>query len=467
MFKKIKNSPNYHWFAISVVFIGTFMANLDSSIMNVALPTISSSLHCGLSILQWIITAYLLVISSLLPVFGRVSDLIGRKKVYSLGFLIFILGSAMCGLSTNIYILIATRVLQAVGASMLMSNSMALITAISPHNSRGKALGLTGTVAALGGLIGPALGGFLIGITSWRAIFFINVPIGAIGYLLAISILPQDEPAKSREKFDFKGAVLFVVGIVSILFAVSNGSDWGWSSPTILLSLIIGIFALIIFTVVEKRSEQPMLDLSLFKIRPFLIGNLTGGLCFMTLYANVVLMPFYLQHVLNYSPLMIGLIMTILPIIMAIAAPISGLMSDKYGPKSLTTGGLVMSALALFYFSTLSDKAQYYQIILGFALIALGISLFQSPNNSSIMGSVPAQKLGTAGSVNSLIRNLGQTIGIAYSVSLFSALGGNISPSPNQIGAFMYAYHTVMLVAMSIAIIATILSINQKSNVQK
>lgn len=160
MFENIKNSPNYRWYVLATVAIGTFMATLDGSIVNVALPTLSDQLHSNLSALQWVVTAYLLTITSLLPVFGRLSDLVGRKKVFGLGFLVFILGSALCGLAQNIWFLVGTRVLQAVGAAMLMSNSAAIITAIFPPQERGKALGLTGTVVALGSLTGPALGGY-------------------------------------------------------------------------------------------------------------------------------------------------------------------------------------------------------------------------------------------------------------------------------------------------------------------
>ncbi|MEN6328173.1 MAG: MFS transporter, partial [Syntrophomonas sp.] len=227
MFENIKKSPDYRWYVLGTVSIGTFMSTLDSSIVNVALPTMSGQLHSELSTLQWAVTAYLLTISSLLPVFGRTADLLGRRKVYSLGFLIFTLGSILCGSAQNIWFLVGTRVLQAVGASMLMANSAAIITAIFPFQERGKALGLTGTVVALGSMTGPALGGILIGLTGWRSIFYINLPIGIIGYMAALSILPKDEPRKEKEKFDFIGASLFSAGMISVLFAINNGEDWG------------------------------------------------------------------------------------------------------------------------------------------------------------------------------------------------------------------------------------------------
>lgn len=463
MFEKIKSAPNYRWYVLATVSIGTFMATLDSSIVNVALPTISGQLHADISTLQWVVTAYLLTISSLLPVFGRTADLLGRKKIFSIGFLIFIFGSLLCGVSDNIWFLVGSRIIQAVGASMLMANSAAIITGIFPPNERGRALGLTGTVVALGSLTGPALGGLLIGLTSWRSIFFINLPIGILGFLVARSLLPNDEPRKTQESFDFFGAITFTAGMISLLLGINNAEDWGWTSSAVFLSLAIGVSLLLIFFFNERKVDHPLIDLSLFTNRPFMIGNLSGLLSFIALFANNMLLPFYLQQILGYSPSHVGLLMTVFPITMAIVAPISGHASDKFGPLVLTTSGLTITGISLFYFSTLTATAQFYQIIPGAVLAGLGMGMFQSPNNSSVMSSVPRQKLGIAGGINSLVRNLGMIIGIAFSVSLFEALGGVTKPNPDQVAPFMSAYQTVMLVAMSIALIGAVVSLNRKS----
>jgi drug resistance transporter, EmrB/QacA subfamily len=466
MFAKIKDSPDYRWFVLATVSIGTFMSTLDSSIVNVALPTISGDLHTDLSTLQWTVSAYLLTISSLLPVFGRTADLLGRKKVYSFGFLIFTLGSALCGLASNIWFLVGTRVLQAVGAAMLMANSAAIVTAIFPFQERGRALGLTGTVVALGSLTGPALGGILIGWLGWRSIFYINLPIGLLGYLAARFILPADTQPKVGDRFDFVGAALFTAGMISLLLAVNNGEDWGWTSTYVWLGLTLGLVLLAIFVINEKKVRHPMIDLSLFRNQPFVIGNLSGWMCFMAMFANTMLLPFYLQQVLNYSPYQVGLLMTVFPITMAVVAPLSGHASDKFGPLILTTSGLVCCALGLFYYSTLSATASIYQVIPGAILLGLGSGMFNSPNNSSVMSSVPPQKLGLAGGINSLVRNLGMISGIAFSVSLFEAWGGVSRPQPDQIPVFMSAYHKVMLVAMGIALVAALVSLNRKSYAQ-
>ncbi|MDR3542887.1 MAG: MFS transporter [Desulfosporosinus sp.] len=463
----VKASPRYRWYILATTSIGTFMSTLDSSIVNVALPTISGKLHTDLSIIQWVVTAYLLTISSLLPVFGRIADLFGRKRVFSWGFLIFTLGSALCGLAPNIWFLIGMRILQAVGASMLMANSAAIVTANFPSKERGRALGLTGTVVALGSLTGPALGGILVGLLNWRSIFYINLPIGILGYLSAQIILPLDKPQDNNETFDFAGALLFTFGMTSLLFAVNNGQDWGWSSSPILSGLLLGTLLLVLFFYTELRVHNPMINLALFKIRPFFIGNITGFLSYVAMFANTMLMPFYLQHVLNYNPTQIGLLMTAFPLTMAIASPLSGQASDRIGPIVLTTSGLFVTALGLLYLSTLTTTSLYWQIIPGLSLMGIGTGLFQSPNNSSVMSSVPPAKLGVAGGINALVRNVGMVIGIAFSVSLFENRQVTLLASVNtptlvqQLYAFVGAYHTVMLAAMGVSILAALISLNR------
>ncbi len=464
----LKSSPRYRWYILATASIGTFMSTLDSSILNVALPTISGKLDADLAILQWVVTAYLLTISSLLPVFGRIADLLGRRRIFSLGFLVFTLGSIMCGLAPNIWVLVGMRILQAIGASMLMSNSAALIIANFPPKERGQALGIIGTVVALGSLTGPALGGILVGLLNWRSIFFVNLPIGIFGYLAARIVLPQDKLLQNKETFDFAGALFFIFGIISLMFAISTGQSWGWHSYPILGGLILGTLSLACFFYTEVRVPNPMIDLTMFRIRPFLIGNITGLLSFVAMFANVMLMPFYLQHVLNYSPAQVGLLMTVFPLTMAISAPLSGRASDRIGPIFLTTCGLVVTGISFGYLSTLTATSLFWQVVLGLFLTGLGVGLFQSPNNSSVMSSVPPQKLGVAGGISALVRNVGMVLGIAFSVSLFqsreaSLLSGVNNPTPlQQVTAFVGAYHTVMLAALSIALVAALISLNRK-----
>ena len=462
MFSNIKDSPNYRWYIFAAVSIGTFMATLDGSVVNVALPSISGNLHAGLSEVQWVVTAYLLAISSLLPIWGRVADLLGRKKIYSAGFMVFTLGSALCGLAPNIWFLVGMRVLQAVGASMMMSNSFAIVTATFPPGERGKAMGLTGTVVALGSLTGPAIGGLLVGLAGWRSIFYINLPIGVLGYLIAQITLPSDHSTKKQEQFDFLGAALFSLGMVAMLLGINNGEAWGWSSTPLLVTLTFGIAVLGLFFLTESRVPYPMIDISLFKIRPYLLGNISGLLSFVSMFCNNILLPFYLQQILGYSPSRVGLIMMAYPLTLAIVAPISGNASDKINPLILATGGLTIAGIGLFYMSTLTSGITFWQVIPGPIIMAMGAGMFQSPNNNSVMSSVPPPKLGVAGGITALVRNVGMVVGIALAVSLFEALGGVAHPSIAQIPAFMHAFRYVMLTAMGIAFTGALVSLSRK-----
>lgn len=465
---RIRLLPKVRWIILGNVAVGTFMAALDSSIVNVALPTLSLKLHSELSTLQWVVTAYLLTISSLLPVMGRVADLIGRKRVFSLGLLIFGLGSALCGLANNIWFLVAMRVVQAIGASMMMANSAAIITANFPPEERGRSLGLIGTLIALGALTGPSLGGFLISSGSWRAIFYVNVPIAVIGYIITQVVLPADKPQQVKEAFDFTGAILFGSGMLTLLLAINNGQNWGWGSTPILAGIAAGLILLVLFLVAESRVQHPLIDLSIFKIKPFLIGNITGFFLFIAMASNNMLMPFYLQHVLNYDTSKVGLIMTAFPLTILIVAPISGYLSDRIGPVFLTTGGLTLVSIGLFYMSTFSAHSTALTVIPGTIVMAFGAGMFQSPNSSSVMSSVPKEKLGVVGGINALVRNVGMVIGISMSVSLFESsnaaiLGGLKNPSQLQItDAFVHSYHTVVLVGAVIALCGAFISVSRK-----
>lgn len=464
----IRNSQRYRWYILAILSIGTFMGNLDSSIINVALPTMSQNLNADLSILQWVATAYLLTIASLLPNSGRIADMLGRKRVYSMGYLFFTLGSVLCGIALNIWFLIAMRILQAIGASMIMANSPAIITAVFPPQERGRALGLIGTTVALGTLTGPGIGGIIVGLVGWRAIFYINLPIGIIAYIAARLILPEDTAPRKKQTFDYIGAALFSLGMISLLLAVNNGQGWGWQSTPILSGLVVGILLLGLFFYTESRVKDPIINLSLFRNRSFLVGNVSGLLFFTATFSNVILMPFYLQDIMSYSPSQVGLLMMAFPLMMAIFSPISGYFSDRIGPVFLTTGGLLLTAAGLFYLSTLSSTSTVLQILLGPILLGIGSGLFNSPNNSSVMSSVHPSKLSVAGGITALVRIVGMVIGIAFSVTLFanrqeSVLSVLSNPSSTiKVPAFLSAYHTVMYAAMGIALVAALISLNRK-----
>lgn len=466
MDNRFSKLPYYRWLVFGVSAIATFMATLDSSIVNVALPIIADKLEASLNTVQWVVTAYLLTISSLLPIFGKAGDMFGRRKIFGIGFTAFTLGSLFCGMATNIWLLIAARIFQAIGASMLMANSPGLVSAAFPLSQRGRALGTVGTVVALGSMTGPSLGGILVGILGWQWIFYINIPIGIMGIFVSQVIL-QDQREKRKEKFDIVGSMLFTIAMGSLLLALSQGQEWGWQSGIIIAAVVIAMTCFILFFWQEKRTASPMLDLNLFKIWPFFAGNLAGMLSFMAMFTNVMLLPFYMQSVLNWTPSQVGIIMTAFPVVLAVVAPLSGHLSDKFGPVILSTAGLLFVMLGLIYTASFTTSTSMWEIALSQAIIGAGSGMFQSPNNSSVMSSVSANQLGVAGGINALVRNVGMVIGIAISVSIlenrryeYLSAFKNISKQL-QDNAFLYGYHYALLTGAALALIAAIISIRR------
>ena len=447
--------------------MGTFMATLDSSIVNVALPVIASSLGADLTTIQWVVTAYLLTISSLLPMFGRIGDMFGRRMIYTHGFLIFTIGSIACAIASSVGLIIAARVLQAIGAAMIMSNSQAIIAVAFPGKERGRALGLIGTVVALGSMSGPALGGVLVGAFGWESIFYVNVPIGLTAFLAGKLILPDDEERKS-ESFDFWGAILFSLGMVSLLWVLSQGHEWGWLSYKSIVFLIVAAISLGAFLFHEQQMAHPMIELSLFKSWPFTAGSLTGLLSFMAMFSNTMLMPFYLHSVLNLTPTQMGIVISPFPIMMAITAPISGYLSERINQIYLTTSGLAIVVVGLLYLSTLNEQAALWHVAIGQAVMGLGNGIFQSPNNNSVLNAVPQKNIGMASGINALVRNIGMVSGTAVAVSVFEnrrqqILNSTVSPdSVRLLTAFLEAYHSALIVGAGFALLALLISLSRR-----
>jgi EmrB/QacA subfamily drug resistance transporter len=419
------HGPNHKWWALVTVAIGTFMATLDSSIVNISLPAILSHFRSDLATIQWVVLAYLLTITSLLLTFGRLSDIWGRKKVYTIGFGIFTIGSLACGLAPSPAYLIAARVVQAVGAAMTQANGLAITNAVFPGKERGRALGINGTVVATGTTLGPALGGVLVGAFGWQSIFFVNLPVGLLGIVLALAILEEERISTRREgaaaKFDPLGAILVSVGLVTLLLALNRGDQVGWLSAQIIGLFAVAAVSLAAFIYVERRVVAPILDLALFRVRAFATGSLAALCSFLAISANAFLMPFFLQLVLGFSPARAGLLLTPTSLTLAIVAPLSGWLSDRFGARILSSVGLGISAVALLFLSQLTAQAHYADVLLRLILLGVGIGIFNSPNTAAVFSSVPRDRYGVAGGFLSMVRNTGQVVGVAIAGALLIA----------------------------------------------
>ncbi|HJH29118.1 MAG TPA: DHA2 family efflux MFS transporter permease subunit [Methanosarcinaceae archaeon] len=451
--------PKYKWKAMLTVSIGIFMATLDGSIVNIALPTLTKLFDTDISTVSWVMLSYLLTITTFLLTLGRLSDMYGRKKVFAGGLLVFSFGSALCSLSTSVGQLIAFRVVQGFGAAMIMATSTAIVTYAFPHTERGKAMGIIGTVVSVGSMAGPALGGVLIDMIGWQSIFYINVPIGIFAAAYSWKVLESEEIHKGQ-KFDIPGAFFMFITVTSLMLAITQGQGMGWNSPLIIGLFTIFALALIIFLYIENKAIQPMVELHLFKNRPFSASNTSSFLSFVAMFVIILMMPYYLEDVLNYSIIHVGMTLIAIPLVMAVVAPVSGWLSDKTNSFTLSSLGMVITCIALYMLGNLNQNSTQLDIVIGLGLVGLGMGLFQSPNNSIIMGSVPMNRLGIAGSLLGIMRNLGMVTGIAISSAVFTrgvdlqeALGAS------KIPAFLAGYHDAFMVAVAVCVLGVLTSL--------
>ena len=451
------------WVILILIVMVTFMSTLDSSIVNVALPDMAKKLNVTTQKIQWVVTSYLMVISAAILVFGRLGDIKGKTKVFRFGLALFTVGSLLCGVTDSLVLLVIARCIQAIGAAGSMANSQGIITQAFPARERGRALGISGTFVALGTMVGPPLGGFIVDIASWKYIFLINVPIGIAIFLLSMKYLPRGNK-QSKEKLDLVGAVLFILFIIPLFAAINEGQALGFAKPIILFGFLIAFVSLVLFILLERRLEEPLLHLEIFKNKLFSLSIFCGFISFVAIFCSNIIQPFYLQNVLKLSPSTTGMFMIIYPMILAIVAPSSGHLSDKVGSEILTFIGLIFTSVGLFLMATLNEHTSLGVMAIFIVIMSIGNGLFQSPNNSLVMSTVPKSKLGIAGSVNALVRNLGMVCGIALSTTLLYngmsyKLGYHVSDFVvGRSDAFIYGMKIVYITAGAICFFGAILT---------
>lgn len=400
------------WLVMLAVGMGVFMATIDGSIVNIAVNTLVQELNKPLAVIEWVILAYLLTICTLLVSAGKLGDMFGKKKLFLAGLIIFTAGSALCGIAPNVYWLIGFRVIQAIGASVTMALAMALVTEAFPARERGKALGIMGTLVSVGIITGPTIGGLILGGLSWHWLFYVNIPIGIIGAFLAIKFIPADEK-RTEQRFDFSGAATLFLSLISLLGGFTLGQQRGFSYFPVILLLIGFVLFFALFIFVERRVIDPMVDLAMFKNRLFSINLATGILSFIVGAGTMILIPLYLQNVLLYTPREAGYLIAVTPLTVALVAPLAGSLSDRVGSRAITSLGLLILLGGYIFAATLDLNTNAIGYLLRFIPVGIGLGMFQSPNNSAVMGSVPRERTGVASSLLSLSRTIGQTIGIS------------------------------------------------------
>jgi EmrB/QacA subfamily drug resistance transporter len=460
------------WVVFAILAVGIFMATLDSSIVNISLPSIATYFGVPLSgAVEWVIIIYLVVIAGVLLTIGRLADMIGRKPIWATGLAIFTIGSALSGASLSLGMLIAARGLQGLGGALIMAISPAMLTSAFPASERGRALGMNAVIVALGVSVGPTLGGVITEHFTWRWIFYVNVPLGIIGFIATLRILKEQAHKAQQGRFDPLGAIFLAIGLVALTMGLSFGQEWGWTSPLLIGTLVVSVIALTIMVIVEHRVPYPVIDFSLLRRRVFLSANVSLILSFLALFAVSFMMPFYLEELRSLSVEQAGLLLTPLPLTIAVLAPFTGSLADRFGTRWLAAGGLAIACLGLFFISQLNAQSSIWDIIWRLVLTGVGQAMFQSPNNSALMGAAPRGQQGSASGFLATGRVVGQSVSVALAGAIFASLGGSTAGAllishhvkPSQVPAlqqtFANGFHVAFIVCAAIAAIGVLTSL--------
>ena len=413
-------TPAYRWWVLAVTSVGALLASLTSGTLVIALPEILRDLHTDLFALLWIVVGYTLVVTALVLNAGRLADMFGRARTYTLGFVIFTVASAFAALAADAGQLIAARVLQGVGGAFLMANSAALVTDAFPRRELGRALGINAMVVGAGLILGPILGGWLTGF-GWRWVFWINLPIGIVGSIAAAFILVEQGTRNRHVQIDWIGSALYVVGLMGLMTAMAFGGIYGWTAWWIAGGVLLFLAALPLFIYVEKRVPAPLLDLSLFRDRLFLMGNLTGLLNGVARNSVLFLLVFYLQGAQGRDPVTAGIMLAPLAAGILVLSPVSGVLADCYGSRLLATLGMIITAIGLAGLLTLQVDTPYWQLALWQLIIGAGSGIFNSPNTSAVMGVVPPAKRGIGAGTRMMLTQSGFVISIALAIGLVTS----------------------------------------------
>ncbi len=426
---KLADNLDPKWWVLLAIGVGSLLGAIDISVVNLCLPVIRHELGGSVALIEWVVSIYLLFVCGTLLTFGRLGDLRGYKRFYILGLMIFATGSALCGLAWSVIALIIFRGVQAVGASIQFACAPAILTGNFPASQRGQALGLQAFMVYFGQMVGPMLGGWLTDHFSWRAVFYINVPVGLAAVAMSMRFIPRDRPNTKGEPFDLPGAGLFMAGFAVLLIALNQGYDRGWTSPGILLLLAGALALLFVFYLLERRLTHPLLDLTLFRDRVFLMSVASAVLNYISVYTVLFLLPFYLIQGRGLSPGHAGLLFTMQPAVMSIAAPISGTLSDRIGTRRPSMLGMAILGTGLFLLSRLHPDSSMAHVGVALGVCGLGTGIFIAPNNSALMGSAPKHRQGIAAGVLATARYVGMILGVGLSGAIFTTLLSRHTPT--------------------------------------
>jgi len=450
---------NRKWWTLGAVAFGLFMIMLDNTIVNVALPSIQSDLDIGISELEWVFNGYALTFGVLMLTGGKLADMLGRRRIFIVGLLIFTVASLFCGLATSAGWLIGARVLQGVGSALMNPATLSIITATFPPRQRGMAIGIWAGVAAMALAIGPLAGGLITQHLGWNWIFFINVPVGILAIIVTRLVVDESRDTSADQRLDLPGLLSSGIGLFALTYGLIEANNYGWTSPRILLLFAVALVGIVLFVLLELRQRSPMLDLSLFKNGTFAGANSVMLLIGLAMFGVFFYNSLFIQNILGYSAVETGATFLPMTVLIILVAPLAGKYSDRVGSRWLMGGGMVLLAASLFIFSRLDASSDFWDLLPGLIVGGFGMGLVMTPTTSAAMGSVPVDKAGVGSAVLNSMRQVGGALGIAV-IGAIIAQSVHSAPGTRQSAAeFVTGYQNALTVAALIALAGAVLSV--------
>jgi EmrB/QacA subfamily drug resistance transporter len=446
---------NKKWWTLGAVSIGLFMIMLDNTVVNVALPAMQSSLHIGLSELEWVVTGYALTFAAFMLTGGKLADLLGRRLIFMLGLAVFTGASLACGLASNGGFLIGARVVQGLGGALMNPATLSIITATFPPRQRGTAIGIWAGVSAMALAIGPLVGGLLTEHVNWNWIFFINVPIGILGLLAIPLFIDESRDTSHEQRPDVPGLITSAIGLFSLTYAFIESNNYGWGSARILTAFAIAAVSLAVFVFLERQQRLPMLDLSLFRNRTFSGANTAMLFVGLAMFGTFFYLSLYMQNVLRYSPVQTGASFLPMTCLIILIAPRAGKLSDRFGSRWLVGGGMTLLAVMLLYYSRLGAHESFWVLLPGLLIGGIGMGTTMTPVTAAAMSAVPVDKAGVGSAVLNSGRQVGGSLGIAVMGAIVAAGAGSAHTPEAFLGGFHDALRVASALALAGAIVAT------------
>ncbi len=450
---------NRKWWTLVAVSFGLFMIMLDNTVVNVALPSIERDLHISIAQLEWIVTAYALVFAALLITGGKLGDLFGRRRIFIVGLAVFTLSSLACGFAPNAGFLIGARAVQGIGAALMNPATLSIITATFPPKQRGQAIGIWAGVSAMALAIGPLAGGLIVDNINWNWIFFVNVPVGVLGIVVAKFFIDESRDTSHEQSIDLPGLATSAAGLFALSYALIEGNAKGWASAEILSLFAVAAVLLVAFVLLESRQRLPMLDLSLFKIGSFVGANVVAMLVSLGMFGVFFFVSLYIQNILGYSPTKAGAAFLPMTILIILFAPIAGKQSDRIGSRWLMGGGMTVLGISLLLYQRVGLHSTFWTLLPAMVLGGVGMAFVMSPMTSAAMGAVPIDKAGVGSGVLNSFRQVGGALGIAVMGAILASYLHVPASTPLGKQQYVDGLHAALLVSALIAFAAAAVAV--------